>query len=70
VLASAAGAATTTTAPEVPVDPAGVLAVSATHLQGFEIPPAARSFYSQLRKREPFAILGGSIYLFDLAPTE
>ncbi|HEV2295262.1 MAG TPA: hypothetical protein VGR35_15525 [Tepidisphaeraceae bacterium] len=48
--------------------PGAVLAVSATHLQGFAIEPEARSLYAQLRKREPLAILGGSIYLFELEP--
>ena len=49
-------------------DPTGVLAVSATHLQGFAIEPESRSLYSQLRNREPREILGGSIYLYDLVP--
>ncbi len=56
--------------PNWPADPGAVLAVSATHLQGFAIEPEARSLYAQLRTREPLAILGGSIYLFDLAPAE
>ena len=51
-----------------PADPKGMLAVSATYLQGFEIEPEARTLYSQLRNREPTDVLGGSIYLFDLAP--
>jgi hypothetical protein len=51
-----------------PAERGAVIAVSATHLQGFAIEPEARSLYSQLRAREPLAILGGSIYLYDLAP--
>lgn len=51
-----------------PAEPKAVLAVSATHLQGFAIESESRALYAQLRSRKPLAILGGSIYLFDLAP--
>jgi hypothetical protein len=54
--------------PRWPADPHGVIAVSASRLQGFDIDPSARLLYAQLRKRQPMAILGGSIYLYELAP--
>jgi hypothetical protein len=44
----------------------GVLAVSATNLQGIYLSPPARAFYAPLRRREPRAVIGGSIYLFDV----
>ncbi len=50
-------------------DDDAVVAVSATHLQGFAIDTESRPFYAELRKREPLTILGGSIYLFELAPS-
>ena len=54
--------------PKWPTEPGAVVAVSATRLQGFDVEPEARPRYSELRNREPFAVLGGSIYLFELAP--
>lgn len=56
--------------PNWPAEGGAVLAVSATHLQGFAIDAEARKLYAQLRKREPFAVLGGTIYLFELAAEE
>jgi hypothetical protein len=51
----------------LPPSPA-VLAVSATYLQGLYIPEAHRSFYQSLRRREPTAVLGGTIYIFEPSP--
>jgi len=44
----------------------GVLAISATHLQGVVLPPSLRDYYAQLRQVEPLAVLGGSIYVYRL----
>jgi 4-amino-4-deoxy-L-arabinose transferase-like glycosyltransferase len=49
---------------EYPVVP-GVLAVSATKLQGVYVYPDNNAFYTHLRNQPPREILGGSIYLFD-----
>ena len=53
-------------APELPRE-AGVLAVSATHLQGIYFDPSLRRIYAPLRRKRPLAVLGGSIYLFPFA---
>jgi hypothetical protein len=45
-----------------------VLAISATHLQGLYLAPQWQAIYGDWRKREPFKILGGSIYLYDFPP--
>jgi hypothetical protein len=46
-----------------------VIAVSATYLQGLLIDPELyRQFYAPLAKRRPDAVLGGSIYLYQLTP--
>lgn len=42
----------------------GILAISASNLQGMYLDEKLRARYMQLLKREPMAILGGSIYLF------
>lgn len=42
----------------------GIVAVSATHLQGMYVQPEALWFYDTLRAREPLDVLGGSIYLY------
>ena len=44
----------------------GVLAISATPLQGVNIPPSLRAYYATLRDAEPLAVLGGSIYVYRL----
>jgi hypothetical protein len=44
----------------------GVLAISAVNIQGEYLSPDLRAQYSQLANKEPIAILGGSLYLFDL----
>jgi hypothetical protein len=45
----------------------GVLAVSATYLQGScYMDDASREFFSRMRDRRPIEVLGGSIYLFDV----
>jgi hypothetical protein len=53
-------------AAEMPDEP-GVLAVSATMLQGVYMHPPHRAKYDFVRRREPMAVLGGSIYLYDLS---
>jgi len=52
-----------------PSEAGAVLAVSATHVQGVAVDPDLRKIYTRLRDREPLAVLGGSIYLYDLSPT-
>jgi hypothetical protein len=50
--------------PQLPREP-GVLAISATHLQGIYLDPATRAMYRALyEKHEPIQILGGTIYLY------
>ena len=46
----------------------GVIAISATHLQGTYLPAPLRRFYGRLRKQEPIGVLGGSIYLYRVGP--
>ncbi len=50
----------------LPTDP-GIIAISATHLQGIHLEAALRDYYAPLRRAHPVAVLGGSIYLFDSA---
>ena len=45
----------------------GIIAISATHLQGIHLDLALRDYYAPLRHARPIAVLGGSIYLFDSA---
>jgi len=56
--------------PQLPApDAPGVVAVSATHLQGIYRDAATSAFYRELARRErPVAVLGGSIYLFEWPP--
>jgi hypothetical protein len=62
--------------PHVPLDPAqpqmpappAVVAVSATFLQGLYVPESARRFFDALRREEPLAVLGGTIYVFEPPP--
>ncbi|UCG81163.1 MAG: hypothetical protein JSV60_02460, partial [Desulfobacterales bacterium] len=51
---------------QLPRDP-GIIAISATHLQGIHLDPALREYYAPLNRVRPVAVLGGSIYLFDAA---
>jgi hypothetical protein len=43
----------------------GVIAVSATHLQGLYVPDNLQWFYKALREQDPIAVLGGTIYLYE-----
>lgn len=43
----------------------GVIAISATHLQGTFLPPDLRKRYARYRRLKPRQVLGDSIYLFD-----
>jgi hypothetical protein len=43
-----------------------VFAISATHLQGTYLATALRNEYDKHRQRRPIAVLGGSIYLYDI----
>jgi hypothetical protein len=52
---------------EIRTDP-GVLAISATNLQGIYLDPKAREAYAIVKKREPLEVLGGSIYLYQWPP--
>jgi hypothetical protein len=52
---------------EWPTQP-GVMAISATLLQGVNCPPSTQSYYAPLREIRPRAILGDTIYLFDWPP--
>src|ERR1051325_971475 len=50
----------------LPQEP-GVWAISATHLQGILMTPAMREFYGQFwHERKPLAVLGESIYLYEV----
>ena len=44
----------------------GVLAISATHLQGLYVSPAAANTFARIAQQPPDEILGGSIYLYTL----
>lgn len=48
----------------LPTEP-GIIAISATHLQGIHLEPSLRDYYAPLRQARPVTVLGGSIYLFD-----
>jgi hypothetical protein len=54
------------TVPDRPLPTSGVLAVSATTLQGIWTPPGQANPFAPLLKMRPAAILGGSIYVYDL----
>lgn len=56
---------------ELPSRP-GVIAVSATTLQGIYLPQDWFTYYTELRQAEPLDVLGGSIYLFayNLSPSQ
>ena len=51
--------------PVQPVTYPGIIAMSATHLQGIHLDPALRNYYAPLRQANPMTVLGSSIYLFD-----
>lgn len=42
------------------------LAISATHLMGIHYPPESRDLYKALRDFRPAAVLGGSIYVYEM----
>jgi hypothetical protein len=46
----------------------GVLAISATNLQGIYLSHQAREAYSMVKQHEPLEVLGGSIYLYEWPP--
>ena len=47
-----------------------VLAISATSLQGIYADPATLRRIAFVRKHQPFAILGGTIYLYSWTPAD
>jgi hypothetical protein len=49
--------------PEIPQE-SGVLAVSATNLQGIYLDPDMRDTYRMIRDSAPFDVLGGTVYLY------
>ena len=50
-------------------DAPGVIAISASRLQGVHLSPELRAFYRDLlNDQEPIDVLGGSIYLFEYPP--
>jgi hypothetical protein len=49
-----------------PIQSPAVLAISANHLQGISVGTKVGDRYRALRQRAPLAVLGGSIYLFDV----
>lgn len=50
------------------IDEPGVLAISATSLQGIRSLPGLEPMLDELRRSEPLAVLGGSIYLYRVTP--
>jgi len=56
---------------ELPDKP-GVIAISATTLQGIYLPPDWYLYYTELRQAQPLEVLHGSIYLFanNLSPAQ
>jgi hypothetical protein len=46
-------------------DAPGVVAVSATHLQGLYVANDLKPFYEKLRQQSPIDVIGGSIYLYN-----
>ncbi len=60
-------AAIDTASLQQPLSP-GVLAVSATILQGVYLPKELREIYRPLLEQKPLAVLGGTIYLYELSP--
>jgi hypothetical protein len=50
---------------EWPPSRPGVIAISATLLQGMNCPVECREYYAPLRERKPREVLGDTIYLYD-----
>jgi hypothetical protein len=50
--------------------PPGVLAVSVSHLQEILVPPAQLGLFAHLRRLQPIEVLGGTIFLFRIPPSE
>lgn len=50
--------------PRAPLDEPGVLAISATYLQGIDLARELEPMIRELRESEPIEVLGGSIYLY------
>ena len=46
----------------------GVIAVSATQLQGLYIKPWEEGFYERLRNSQPIAVIGGTVYIYRFNP--
>jgi hypothetical protein len=51
-----------------PLSARGVIAISATHLQGTYLATELADNYARLRERPPIAVLGGSIYIYAISP--
>ena len=51
-----------------PMNEPGVLAISATGLQGLHAVPEIQPTLDELRRSEPLDVLGGSIYLYRFTP--
>ena len=51
--------------PTAPPTAPGIIAISATHLQGIYLDDAERRAYSWMQHAQPINVIGGSIYLFD-----
>lgn len=51
-----------------PIDAPGVLAISATSLQGIRSLPELEPMLEELKRSEPLTVLGGSIYLYRVTP--
>jgi hypothetical protein len=51
-----------------PIDAPGVLAISATSLQGIRSLPELEPMLEEMRRSDPLAVLGGSIYLYRVTP--
>ncbi|MGK2859622.1 MAG: hypothetical protein ACSLFQ_20670 [Thermoanaerobaculia bacterium] len=54
--------------PREPMDTPGVVAVSATILQGIRPLPGFEAILDELRRTDPLVVLGGSIYLYRFTP--
>ena len=56
--------------PVMPMNLPGVFAISATDLQGTYAPAEMEPRLAYLKDRQPLAVLGGSIYLYDWNPAD
>ncbi len=52
---------------DTPIEP-GVIALSATHLQGLYVKPDEANFYRKFRETAPLSVLAGTIYLYEFRP--